>query len=56
MAARRGIPKFVDFLPKIKIEMTIENSQVDGVVGAIRQAARTGRTGDGIFFVSPLKT
>lgn len=48
----RGAEYVVDFLPKIKIEMVIDDSMEDKVVDAIVQAARTGKIGDGKIFVS----
>ncbi|MEO7917054.1 MAG: P-II family nitrogen regulator [Dokdonella sp.] len=48
----RGAEYVVDFLPKVKIETVVDDSQVDGVVEAIQQAARTGKTGDGKIFVT----
>jgi len=48
----RGAEYVVDFLPKIKIEMVVEDSMEDKVVDAIVQAARTGKIGDGKIFVS----
>ena len=48
----RGAEYVVDFLPKIKIEMVVEESMEDKVVDAIVQAARTGKIGDGKIFVS----
>ncbi len=48
----RGAEYVVDFLPKIKIEMVIEDSMEDKVVDAIVSAARTGKIGDGKIFVS----
>ncbi|HEX2752964.1 MAG TPA: P-II family nitrogen regulator [Alphaproteobacteria bacterium] len=50
----RGAEYVVDFLPKVKIEMVVEKTQVDDVVEAIEQAARTGRIGDGKIFVLPV--
>lgn len=47
----RGAEYVVDFLPKIKIEMVIDDSMEDKVVDAIVQAARTGKIGDGKIFV-----
>ena len=41
----------IDFLPKVKIEVVVEDSLVDNVVEAIENAARTGRIGDGKIFV-----
>lgn len=50
----RGAEYVVDFLPKVKIEMIVEKTQVDDVIEAIEQAARTGRIGDGKIFVLPV--
>lgn len=51
----RGAEYVVDFLPKVKIEVVVENGQVDDVVEAIQAAARTGRIGDGKIFVMPVE-
>jgi len=48
----RGAEYVVDFLPKIKIEVVVEDGQLTPVVDAITNAARTGRIGDGKIFVS----
>jgi nitrogen regulatory protein PII len=48
----RGAEYVVDFLPKVKIEVVVEDDQADRVVEAIEQAARTGRIGDGKIFVA----
>ena len=50
----RGAEYVVDFLPKIKLEVAVADEQLDRVVEAISQAARTGKIGDGKIFVSPL--
>ena len=47
----RGAEYVVDFLPKVKIEVVVEDSLADNVVEAIENAARTGRIGDGKIFV-----
>ena len=47
----RGAEYVVDFLPKVKIEVVVEDSLVDNVVEAIAESARTGRIGDGKIFV-----
>ncbi len=47
----RGAEYVVDFLPKVKIEVVIEDSLVERAVEAIQTAARTGRIGDGKIFV-----
>jgi nitrogen regulatory protein P-II 1 len=50
----RGAEYVVDFLPKVKIEVIMEDAQVERAVEAIQQAAQTGRIGDGKIFVSPV--
>jgi nitrogen regulatory protein P-II 1 len=50
----RGAEYVIDFLPKVKIEVVVEDNLVDNVVEAISEAARTGRIGDGKIFVSPI--
>jgi nitrogen regulatory protein P-II 1 len=47
----RGAEYVIDFLPKVKVEVVVEDSLVDNVVEAIENAARTGRIGDGKIFV-----
>jgi nitrogen regulatory protein P-II 1 len=47
----RGAEYVVDFLPKVKLEVVIEDGLVERAVEAIQQAARTGRIGDGKIFV-----
>ena len=51
----RGSEYTVDFLPKIKIEIVLADSQVTSVSAAIVKAARTGKIGDGKLFVSPVE-
>ena len=48
----RGSEYQVDFLPKIKIEIVVKDSDLDRVVDAIVSAAKTGQIGDGKIFVS----
>jgi len=48
----RGAEYVVDFLPKVKIELVLADSQVDACLEAITSAARTGKIGDGKIFVS----
>jgi len=50
----RGAEYVVDFLPKIKIELVLPDSQVDQAVEAIVSAAKTGRIGDGKIFIFPM--
>ena len=50
----RGAEYVVDFLPKIKLEVAVTDDQLDRVLEAIQQAARTGKIGAGKIFVSQL--
>jgi nitrogen regulatory protein P-II 1 len=52
----RGAEYIVDFLPKVRLEVVVDDGQVDRVVEAIASAARTGRIGDGKIFVSAIET
>jgi nitrogen regulatory protein P-II 1 len=47
----RGAEYVVDFLPKVKIELVLEDGLVERAIEAIQQAAHTGRIGDGKIFV-----
>ena len=47
----RGAEYVVDFLPKIKIELVVEDSLVDRAIEAIQRSAHTGRIGDGKIFI-----
>jgi nitrogen regulatory protein P-II 1 len=51
----RGAEYVVDFLPKVKLEVVLEDSLVERAIEAIEQAARTGRIGDGKIFVSAIE-
>ncbi|HEX5635491.1 MAG: P-II family nitrogen regulator [Gammaproteobacteria bacterium] len=51
----RGAEYVVDFLPKMKIDVAIDDAILDQVVEAIRNAANTGKIGDGKIFVYPLE-
>ncbi len=51
----RGAEYVVDFLPKVKIEIVMEDGLVDRAIEVITQAARTGRIGDGKIFVSTVE-
>jgi nitrogen regulatory protein P-II 1 len=51
----RGAEYVVDFLPKIKIEIVISDDQLDAVIEAIVDAARTEKIGDGKIFVSTIE-
>jgi nitrogen regulatory protein P-II 1 len=51
----RGSEYTVDFLPKIKLEVILADSAVDGAIKAIVAAAKTGKIGDGKVFVLPVE-
>jgi len=51
----RGAEYEIEFLPKIKLEIVVQDSDVENVVEAIVSSARTGRLGDGKVFVSPVE-
>jgi nitrogen regulatory protein P-II 1 len=51
----RGAEYVVDFLPKIKLEVVVEDDLVLKVVESIRETAHTGRIGDGKIFVVPVE-
>lgn len=53
-AVYRGAEYEVDLIPKIKIEVFAADSAVESIIGAITQAAATGKIGDGKIFVSPV--
>ena len=50
----RGAEYHVDFVPKIKLELIVENSIVESITEAIRTAALTGKIGDGKIFILPV--
>lgn len=51
----RGAEYVVDFLPKIKLEVAVNESLVDQVIEMISKAANSGKIGDGKIFVTPLE-
>jgi len=51
----RGAEYVVDFLPKVRIEVVIEDALVERAIEAVQQAARTGRIGDGKIFVTAVE-
>lgn len=51
----RGAEYVVDFLPKVKIEVVLDDDQVDTAIEAIVDAAKTDKIGDGKIFVSPVE-
>ena len=50
----RGAEYVVDFLPKIKLEVAVDDSRLDEVIETVTTAARTGKIGDGKIFVATL--
>jgi len=52
----RGAEYVVDFLPKVRLEIVVDDDQVDRVIEAMATAARTGRIGDGKIFVSTIES
>ena len=51
----RGAEYVVDFLPKVKVEVVLDDDQVDAAIAAIVDAAKTEKIGDGKIFVSPVE-
>jgi nitrogen regulatory protein P-II 2 len=51
----RGAEYVVDFLPKLKLEIAVGDSQVEATIDAIVQSANTGKIGDGKIFVSDME-
>ncbi len=51
----RGAEYVVDFIPKVKIEVIVSDDQVDDVVEAICESAKTGKIGDGKIFIIPIE-
>ena len=50
----RGAEYVVDFLPKVKVEVVLDDDALDKAVEAIQEAAKTGRIGDGKIFISSI--
>ena len=51
----RGAEYVVDFLPKVKVEVVLDDDQVDAAIDAIVNAAKTSKIGDGKIFVSAVE-
>ena len=51
----RGTKMVVDTLPKVKLELVVNDAEVDPVIACIRAAGRTGKVGDGKIFVLPVE-
>ena len=52
----RGAEYSVDFVPKLRVEVLVDDAAVDRVLDIIARAARTGKIGDGKVWVSPVET
>ncbi|ATE56848.1 MULTISPECIES: P-II family nitrogen regulator [Actinosynnema] len=52
----RGAEYAVDFVPKLRIEVLVDDAAVDKVLDAVVEAARTGKIGDGKVWVTPVDT
>ena len=52
----RGAEYEVDFVPKIRLEVVVDDAQVDDVVNAVVETAATGKIGDGKVWVIPVET
>ena len=51
----RGAEYVVDFLPKVKLEVAVDDGMAEKVIESIRSSANTGKIGDGKIFVSPVE-
>ena len=51
----RGAEYVVDFIPKVKIEVVVQDEQVDQIIDTVLKGARTGKIGDGKIFVLPVE-
>lgn len=51
----RGAEYVVDFLPKVKLEVAVDDERVEDILQAVQKAARTGRVGDGKIFVTSIE-
>jgi nitrogen regulatory protein P-II 1 len=52
----RGAEYSVDFVPKIRVEVVVDDTQLDKTLDALVEAARTGKIGDGKVWVTPVET
>jgi len=55
MEIYRGAEYMVDFIPKLKVEIVVDESQVETVVSAILESVKTGKIGDGKIFILPIE-
>ena len=52
----RGAEYKIDFVPKVRLELVVEDSGVDAAIAAIKASANTGKIGDGKIWVTPVET
>ena len=52
----RGVEYAVDFVPKVRIDIVVDEAQVNKTIDALIEAARTGKIGDGKIWVTPVET
>ena len=52
----RGADYHVDFVPKVRVEVVVDDAAVERVIDAVAQAARSGKIGDGKVWVTPVDT
>ncbi|CAB4963885.1 unannotated protein [freshwater metagenome] len=52
----RGAEYEIDFVPKVRIEILVDDAEVDGLVTAIMESARTGKIGDGKVWVTTVES
>ncbi len=52
----RGADYHVDFVPKVRVEVVVDDAAVEKVIDAVSQAARSGKIGDGKVWVTPVDT
>ncbi len=52
----RGAEYTIDFVPKVRVEILVDDSEVDGVVHGLVEAARTGKIGDGKVWTVPVES
>ena len=51
----RGAEYIVDFLPKVKLEIVVNDDMVENVINIVKDSARTGKIGDGKIFISNIE-
>jgi len=51
----RGAEYIVDFVPKIKLDLVVNDEEIDNVIQTIQESAKSGKIGDGKIFISSIK-